>query len=114
MNLYTAFLTIPINDSVSPALDVSDAPLVGIIMPAAWTAAALNLEVSADGTRWCKPYDAYGSAVASLATPVVDGAYAVDFSALLPWRWVRLRSGTSGSPVNQAAARTITMLQRGM
>ena len=98
--------------SVSDAIDLADASLLGFIMPAEWTTAALNLEVSTDGTAWGSAYDAYGSLVGSVATPVVSGNYAVDMSALLPWRFVRFRSGTAASPVVQGADRSFKVIKR--
>ena len=105
-------LTIANADSVSDALDLTDTNLLGLIMPAAWTSAALTLEVSPDGSSWYPAYDAVGSQTGFIASPVVSAAYAVDLSALLAWRYVRLRSGTTATPVTQGAARPIIAITR--
>jgi len=105
--------TISSGTSVSNAIDPVDSALLGFIMPAAWTTAALNLEVSMDNTNWATViYDKVGTAVSSWATPVAGAAYAVDAMSMLPWRFVRFRSGTSGSPVTQGADRLITTVMR--
>lgn len=109
----TYTVTILSGASVSDAVQVMDSSLIGFIMPAAWTSAALNLEVSMDGTNWATAiYDGSGLAVGSWSTPVAGAAYAVDAVSMLAWRYIRFRSGTSGSPVNQGADRLITAVMR--
>lgn len=98
--------------SVSGSIDLSDTSLLGFVSPAAWTTAALNLEVSTDNINWQVAYDAYGSQVGSIATPVVAASYAADAIALLPWAYVRFRSGTSATPVVQGADRTFKVVKR--
>lgn len=99
--------TIANGAAVSGTVDLLGTALVGFTMPAAWTTAALSLEVSNDGTTWGVPYDSSASQVGLIATPVASGMYAVDVVSLLPWRYVRFKSS-----VNQGAARTITYVTR--
>lgn len=99
--------------SVSDTLDLTTTALLGLIMPAAWTAAALTVEVSADGTTFTGlAYNDAATQCNSIASPVAGSAYALNLSGLLPYRYVRLRSGTTASPVNQAAERSITVITR--
>lgn len=98
--------------SVSNTIDLTDTCILGFVTPAAWTTAALNIEVSDDNVNWSAAYDAYGAQVGSIASPVVASRYAVDMSALLPWRYVRFLSGTSTSPVAQGADRVIKVIKR--
>ena len=105
-------VTIPSGASVSDIIDLTDTSLLGLIMPAAWTTAELNIGVSHDGVNWFVCYDAYGSAVNSIASPVAGSAYSLDFQSLLPWRYARLRSGTVASPVKQGADRVFTLVKR--
>lgn len=104
--------TIAINTSVSGALDMDKNSLLGFIMPSAWTTAGITIEVSTDNSNWFPALDAYGSTVGYIASPVVSNAYAVDVQSLLPWRYIRFRSGTTASPVVQTAARTIPIVKR--
>ena len=104
--------TIAINTSVSDALDMDKNSLLGFIMPSAWTTAGITIEVSTDNSNWFPARDAYGSTVGYIASPVVSNAYAVDVQSLLPWRYIRFRSGTTDSPVVQTAARTIPIVKR--
>jgi len=87
--------------------------LVGLQMPAAWTAASLTFAVSFDGTTFVPLYWdgaeytilAAGGAAASLGVSLEPSAFA-------GWPFVRVRSGTSGAPVNQGAERTLKALAR--
>lgn len=99
-------LTIASGGVVSGALDCNATVLAGFVMPAAWTAATLSVEVSTDNVTFYPLYDATGSAV-SWAAPVVSSAYSLDLTALIPWRYVRLRSS-----VAQAAAAAFIVVTR--
>lgn len=105
-------ITIANAASVSGTIDLVGTALVGFVMPSAWTSAALNMDVSVDGSTWAAPNDSVAAAVSSFASPVAGAAYAVDALSLLPWRYVRFRSGTTGSPVNQGALRTFQYVTR--
>lgn len=83
--------------------------LVGIVMPAAWTAAALTFQGSADSTNFFDLYDA--------GTELNIGAGASRYIQVDPAKTdslmaLKVRSGTSGTPVNQGADRTITLVVR--
>lgn len=83
--------------------------IVGIFLPAAWDAAALTAQISNDGTSWFDLFDE----TAELSFP----AAANRFIRILPEEFagaslVRFRSGTSAAPVNQTAARSITLVLR--
>ena len=105
-------VTIPSGSSVSNSISAVDTALVGFITPAAWDAAALSIEVSPDDTNWYSPKDSQGSSVGYLAAPLTGTAYSTDAAALLPWRYLRFRSGTSAAPVNQTANRVLTAIKR--
>jgi hypothetical protein len=99
--------------SLSGEVGLGAFTLVGISMPAVWTTAALTFQTSIDDATWQELYDDAGNEVS------ITGA-AGQF-LILPkypsyiWRGVNLlkvRSGTSGSPVNQVAAATVTLITR--
>ena len=105
--------TIPSGSSVSNTIDCNDRTITGFISPDAWTTAALTLEASADGQTWIASlFDSTSTAVGSYPSIAVSSGYAIDINAMLPWRFVRFRSGTSASPVAQAAARVFTIIAR--
>lgn len=109
----TATATIANGASVSGSVDLTNTALLGFIAPAGWTTAALNLEVSMDNASWSTGiYDGSGSAVSSWSALVAGAGYAVDTVSMLPFRYVRFRSGTSASPVNQAAQRDFVVITR--
>ena len=109
----TVTATIPSAASVSNALDLGVTALLGFIAPAAWTAAALNIEVSADNATWAPAVvDGSGIATGSWSSVVAGNAYAVDTVPMLPFRYIRLRSGTFAAPVVQAAARAFVVITR--
>lgn len=84
--------------------------LAAIVMPAAWTAADLTFQGSADGDAYSDIYDEDD------AEKTIQAA-AARYIVLTPADWcavpfLKVRSGASASAVNQAAARTITLVQR--
>ncbi len=106
----TATATIASGTSLSSATDLGTGRLVGIIIPAAWTTAAITFQGSADGVTYFDLYDdaiertiASGSVVASrfIALPIADW---------LMVRAVKIRSGSAASPVNQPADRIVTLV----
>jgi len=101
--------------SQSGAIDLQHFLLCGVIMPASWTTADLTFLGSADdfgdpeGT-WSPIYDQYGNefTVTAAASQVIQ----IDPAGFAGVRHVKVRSGTSGTPVNQAAERTLTLVLR--
>ncbi len=110
-NTRVAVATIEATESLSDAVDLADSQLHGIIMPAAWDAANLTFQVSnaIDGT-YVNLYDDAGNE--TTVTAAAGRAIAIDVAALqlAPWRYLRVRSGTSGTAVAQAAERTLTLI----
>lgn len=99
--------TIANGASLSDAVDLTDNPgggsagcaLVGLQMPAAWTAAGLTLQGSMDGVNFANVYDQSGTEVTlTVAASRFIQLNPADFAG---FRKLKLRSGTSGAPVNQ-------------
>lgn len=93
--------------SVSNDLDLGNARLGRIAMPAAWTAADITLQTSHNNLNWNNLFDKDGSEYRIIAAsgrsmliPLVD---------MLSVRYLRIRSGTSSAAVNQAADRTLIL-----
>jgi len=84
--------------------------LGGIIMPSAWTAASLTFQVSADGTNFFDLHDKYDSEVA--VTVTANNSYLLDLADWITFPYLKIRSGTSAAPVNQAATRSLILLLR--
>lgn len=100
--------------SLSGAADVSAGRIVGLQLPAAWTAAPITFQGSIDGgATYSDVYDdgvertiAAGSVVASRVLPL-DGD---DWRA---FTHVKIRSGTAASPVAQGAQRVFGLAVEG-
>jgi hypothetical protein len=103
-------VTIANGQSVSGVIDLEDLSLVGLVMPAAWTAASLTLEGSYDGTNFFSVYDE--SQEVSLTSPSASRWIMLSPSKYANLRYLKLRSGTSGGPVNQGQDSTITLIAR--
>ena len=102
-------VTIANGTSLSAAIDLSAYRAFAISMPAAWTTASLTFQASVDGINYFNVYDDTGVEV----TATVAASQYVVVSApvkMLGVRWIKVRSGTSGTPVNQGADRIVTIV----
>lgn len=106
--------TIASGASVSGTVDLRNTSLLGIVTPAAWTTAGWVIEVSHDGTTWSATpiRDELDTQVCTWASLTASSYLALPFSAMAPWAYARIRSGTSGTPVNQDADRVFTLITR--
>lgn len=94
-------------------LDAGRRTLIGIQMPGTWTAASLTFAVSHDGTTFVPLYwDGGEYTIAAAGGAAASLGVSLDPSAFAGWPFVRVRSGTAGSPVNQGAERTLQVLTR--
>ncbi len=114
VNLTSVTATITQDDAtgLSAEIDLGGSSMQTILMPAAWTAASLTFQVfEATGGTYRNLYDDSGTEVtvttaASRAIPMP--------SELAGTRFIKLRSGTSGTPVTQLSAnKIITVLLKG-
>ena len=105
----TQTVTIGAGASLSGAsTKISGFRLVGIILPAGWDAASLTFQVSKDGTTFVNLYDQFGEyAVASITA---GAGIALDVATFFPWDYVKVRSGTAASAVNQVDAVVLTLV----
>lgn len=107
-DIATVTTTIASGASLTTAIDLGTKRLAGIIIPASWTTANLTLQASADGTNWFNVYDALGTEYT--ITAAASRAIIVPLTDMIGFRYLKIRSGTSGTPVNQTAARTLTLI----
>lgn len=108
-------VTIPASGSLSDATPVgAGAVVVGISMPSAWTAANITFQGSVDGTTFQDIFDTTTNGTSNEWVAAVSASRItmLDTSLSDSLQQIRLRSGTSATPVNQAAARTITLIIR--
>lgn len=99
--------TIANGASLSGALPSQGRRLLAIEMPTAWTAAGIFIQ---GGMREAGPFypisDQAGVEIA--VTAAASKMLAISGMVRLPW--IKIGSGTSAAPVNQGAARSITLL----
>lgn len=110
-------VTIASGQSVSAAIDLSGTVLVALVVPAAWTTAALTFLASPtkDGT-FGDVYGDDGVEVAVGSGSVVAGRVIVPagiLENLAPLRFLKIRSGTAAVAVNQAADRNLSLIVKG-
>lgn len=109
----TAVATITSGQSLSSAIDVSDMAILTVYMPAAWDSAAITFTASATQTgTYGSVYDDAGTEVSITSANAVAGRVIVDktiLEQLAGLRWLKVRSGTTATPVNQTADRAITV-----
>lgn len=90
-------------------IDVGGPRMCAISMPAAWTAASLTFQVSYDnGVTYQNVYDSNGN---EYTVSAAAGSYILlDPATFITLGKFKIRSGTAGSPVNQAADRTLNVI----
>lgn len=123
----TKSATIAAGQSLSSEIDLGGMIALAIWMPSAWTSATIAFQASpygsAEQTLW-DPGNAefpsvyqplYGDSGSEItitvaANRVVTLATAGLQNAVIPLRWLKLVSGSSASPVAQAAARQLYLV----
>jgi hypothetical protein len=93
--------------SLSAAAEIGAGTLVGIQLPTI-TTATLSFQGSHDGVTYAEVVDASANAVAYASS--AGGVYIKAPADLLGVPFLKVRTGTSGSPVTQGAARTIQLI----
>jgi len=94
----------------SAAIDLYYHSLLAVVMPAAWTAADLTFQASADGATF---FNLYTSGGAEYTMKVDASRYvALDPTDFVGVRFLKVRSGSASAPINQAAERTLTLVGR--
>lgn len=102
-------VTIANGASLSGEADLSDARLVGIILPSNISSAtALTFQAGAVSGSLSDMYTSTGS---ELSYTVAASRYiVVDPADFVGAAYLKVRTGTSGSPTTQGADRTITLI----
>ena len=101
--------TILNGQSQSQEIDLGESQLVGLVMPATWTAANLTiLAASSPGGTFNPLHDEGGTEIT--ITAAAARQISISSAKLQGARFIKVRSGTSGAPVNQAADRQIQLL----
>lgn len=117
-NLFRSVQSVTISNGASlssaQALDESRT-LVGLITPAAWTAAAITFKVSMDGVTYYPLMDDTGTEVIIPSASIPTGAAwacALDPADFVAWKYVKVQSGTNAANTNQGADRAVQLVFR--
>lgn len=102
-------VTIANGASLSGALNIDQRNLFAILMPAAWTSAAMTFQGSYDGTTY---YDLYDENGVEINFTVAASRYVLISAPIkfLGLKKLKVRSGTSASAVNQGGDRAIGII----
>jgi hypothetical protein len=100
--------TIASGASLSNGLALQNNRAIAIQMPSSWTAANLTFQGSYDGNTWDNVYDDSGTEVT--VTAAASRYIILDPSVFAGIEYLKIRSGTSGSAVNQGAARELNVV----
>ena len=103
-------LTIANNAALSSVLDTANIAVGGVLLPATWTTANLTVQGSIDGTNFFNITDQYGAEV--VITAAASTISLLSLGDMWAVQYLRFRSGTSVTPVNQGGARILTILCR--
>lgn len=110
MNLPSITVSIAADTSKSGVAHLGGADLIGIITPAAWTAAVITFEASIDGEEYHVLGDRYDNVLSVAVTPGrhID----LEVGMFLSTPYLKIVSGVPGELVNQEAERTIKLIVR--
>jgi hypothetical protein len=111
LNLHIRTVTILNGASLSDAADLRGLPLVGVVLPAGYDTADLTFQGSADGDSFADLYDRAGNELK--LTGAAASRYYVLAPGVLPGlRYIKVRSGTAGTPVAQTSDVVLTLIAR--
>ncbi len=128
MNKYAVIGTqIPPNEAYTGIVDLGGHNLVAIEMPEAWAGTTITFQSKAEMKEWDTAavglpnpedldnvYDDAGTEVAiTVAANRIVVIGTVTKAAIGALRYLRIRSGTSGTPVNQNPAMNIRLIVKG-
>jgi hypothetical protein len=110
--LTSGTVTILSGASLSDSIYLGNRHLTSIITSTAWTAASISFQFSLDNITF---YNAYSltAALTETASSTLTVAIQIAIATTDTFhcaRYLKLRSGTSASPVNQAADRVLTVI----
>lgn len=109
-------VTILNGTSLSAEVNLNGKRIVGIVMPAAWTAAGIAFQALLDEPSALPKVPVFGNVVDVAGAEVVVTAAASTYiaaaatAALYALGRIKVRSGTNAVPVNQGADRTIKLV----
>ena len=101
--------TITSGTALAPAVDMTIYRVFAISMPTTWTAAAITFQASIDGINYFNVVDDTGTEV-SITAAASQYIVLTTPAKMLGARWLKVRSGTSGTPVNQGSTVVVNIV----
>ncbi|MDR3591568.1 MAG: hypothetical protein P4N41_18080 [Negativicutes bacterium] len=96
--------------AVSNEIDLEGYQMAGIEMPSDWDTANLTFQAaSMSGGNYRDLYNDGGNEVLLVAAAGRFVSVSSAALSLAPLRFIKIRSGSTGTPVNQSAQRTLTL-----
>lgn len=105
-------VTIASGASLSTAAHIGGRTVVGIQMPASgWDSAGITFQASADGVTYVNMYTT-AAEVSFITTVDADRWIMFQPTQLIAGPYIKIRSGTAATPVNQTADRVLKIASR--
>lgn len=104
--------TIASGGSLSAAIALKGYTPVALVMPAGWDTGNITFQVTHDGESYADLYNDLGSEVTVLSPAASRNIVLPAADWFSGWLGIKLRSGTSGTPVTQTAERQIGIVCR--
>ncbi len=108
--IYTKQVTIANGASLSGAAFLENLELVAVVTPAAWTTAALTFQASFDNVTYVNVWN--GGAELAYAAIAASTWVTFDPALFLSMPYIKVRSGTGASAVNQAGGDIVTLVMK--
>jgi len=100
-NMISTSASIAVGQSTTTAIELNANSILGITTASNVTGSAITFLVSVDGTNYFSLYDDTSTEVALILSASATRAYNLPINTFYPWNHVKIREGTSASPVNQ-------------
>lgn len=103
------------NEAISGSVDLGGFSLIALEMPELWAGTQVTFQCKAERSQtsaesiedWDNVYDSAGN---ELTVTVAANRVVTDIPELAPLRFIRIRSGTSTTPVNQSPSKQIRII----
>ena len=107
-------ITIPSGaPGLSGAVEVGVSKYMAIVMPGTWVAAVLTFQGSHDGgNTYTNVSTSTGELTFATSAAVADVMLPLPMETIGAYSYIKVRSGTAASPVNQTAERTLYLARK--
>lgn len=107
----TITITIASGTALSGEIDLGSYQLAAIYMPSSWDAANISFQATTtSGGTYQDLYNDGGNEVVIVAAAGRTISVNAAAMSVAPLRFIKVRSGTTGTPVNQTSNRTIVLI----